>query len=136
LIASRCDFIYQEITPDEGKALFADQPYKLELIDGILSGGVDEDGNPVSEAPKLSIYKSGIFTDLCRGPHVQNSREINPQAVKLLNTAGAYWRGDEKRPMLQRIYGTAFESPKALKEHLAWLEEVIQRIRNHEIPEA
>jgi len=127
LIASRCDFVYQEITPEEGQALFADQPYKLELIDGILSGGVDEDGNPVSEAPALSIYKSGIFTDLCRGPHVQNSREINPQAVKLLNVAGAYWRGDEKRPMLQRIYGTAFESPKALKEHLDWLEEVKKR---------
>jgi threonyl-tRNA synthetase len=127
LIASRCDFVYQEITPEEGKSLFADQPYKLELIDGILSGGVDEDGNPVDEAPALSIYKSGIFTDLCRGPHVQNSREINPQAVKLLNVAGAYWRGDEKRPMLQRIYGTAFESPKALKEHLDWLEEVKKR---------
>ncbi|HQI85227.1 MAG TPA: threonine--tRNA ligase [Anaerolineae bacterium] len=127
LIASRCDFVYQEITPEEGKALFADQPYKLELIDGILAGGVDEDGNPVSEAPVLSIYKSGIFTDLCRGPHVQNSREINPQAVKLLNVAGAYWRGDEKRPMLQRIYGTAFESPKELKEHLDWLEEVKKR---------
>ena len=132
LIAARQDFVYQEITPEEGKVLFADQPYKLELIDGILSGGVDEDGEgaatlPVSEAPALSIYKSGIFTDLCRGPHVQNSREINPQAVKLLNVAGAYWRGDEKRPMLQRIYGTAFESPKALKEHLDWLEEVKKR---------
>ncbi|MFN2284967.1 MAG: threonine--tRNA ligase, partial [Anaerolineae bacterium] len=127
LIADRCDFVYQEITPEEGRELFADQPYKLELIDGILSGGVDEDGNPVSEAPKLSIYKSGIFTDLCRGPHVENSREINPKAVKLLNVAGAYWRGDEKRPMLQRIYGTAFKSPKELKAHLAWLEEVKKR---------
>ncbi len=127
LIASHCDFIYQEITPEEGRALFADQPYKLELIEGILAGGVDEDGNPISEAPKLSIYKSGEFTDLCRGPHVKNSREINPQAVKLLHVAGAYWRGDEKRPMLQRIYGTAFESPKELQAYLDWLEEVKRR---------
>ena len=134
LIAERCDFVYKEITPEEGRKLFADQPYKLELIDGILSGGVDEDGEgaatlPVSEAPKLSIYKSGIFTDLCRGPHVQNSREINPQAIKLLNTAGAYWRGDEKRPMLQRIYGTAWEKAKDLKVYLKHLEEA--KARDH-----
>jgi threonyl-tRNA synthetase len=127
LIAGREDFVYEEITAEKAEALFADQPYKLELIEGIVSGGVDDDGNPVDEPPPLSIYKSGAFVDLCRGPHVQNSREINPQAVKLLNVAGAYWRGDEKRPMLQRIYGTAFESPKALKEHLDWLEEVKKR---------
>lgn len=127
LIAERHDFVYQEISPEEGRAIFADQPYKQELIDGILAGGVDEDGNPVSESPALSIYKSGPFTDLCRGPHVQNSREIHPKAVKLLNVAGAYWRGDEKRPMLQRIYGTAFESPKELREYLNWLEEVKKR---------
>ncbi|HOT92975.1 MAG TPA: threonine--tRNA ligase [Anaerolineae bacterium] len=127
LIAEHHDFVYQEITPEEARRLFADQPYKLELIDGILAGGVDEDGNPVLEAPKLSIYKSGAFIDLCRGPHVRNSREINPQAVKLLNVAGAYWRGDERRPMLQRIYGTAFESPKELKAYLDWLEEVKKR---------
>ena len=127
LIAERHDFVYQEIGPEEGKAIFAGQTYKQELIDGILAGSVDEDGNPVSEAPQLSIYKSGPFTDLCRGPHVQNSREIHPKAVKLLNVAGAYWRGDEKRPMLQRIYGTAFESPKELKVYLDWLEEVKKR---------
>ncbi|MBN2390212.1 MAG: threonine--tRNA ligase [Anaerolineae bacterium] len=134
LIAERQDFVYQEITPEEGKALFAGQPYKLELIEGILSGGVDEDGEgaatlPVSEAPALSIYKSGAFVDLCRGPHVQNSREINPKAVKLLNVAGAYWRGDEKRPMLQRIYGTAWKSDKDLKTYLKYLEEA--KARDH-----
>jgi len=127
LIAARHDFVYQEINAEDARALFAHQTYKLELIDGILAGGVDEDGNPVSEAPKLSIYKSGPFTDLCRGPHVANSREINPKAIKLLNVAGAYWRGDEKRPMLQRIYGTAFESPQELKAYLDWLEEVKKR---------
>ncbi|MBN2002772.1 MAG: threonine--tRNA ligase [Anaerolineae bacterium] len=126
MIAEKHDFVYQEITPEEGKQLFADQPYKIELINDILNRGTDEYGEKTS-TPTLSIYKSGPFTDLCRGPHVANSREINPKAVKLLNTAGAYWRGDEKRPMLQRIYGTAWESPKELREYLDWLEEVKKR---------
>jgi len=126
MIAEKHDFIYQEITPEEGKRLFADQPYKIELINDILERGTDEYGEK-SAAPTLSIYKSGPFTDLCRGPHVANTKEINPKAIKLLNTAGAYWRGDEKRPMLQRIYGTAWESPKELREYLDWLEEVKKR---------
>jgi threonyl-tRNA synthetase len=81
----------------------------------------------LDEAPKLSIYKSGSFVDLCRGPHVSNTGEINPDAIKLLNVAGAYWRGDERRPMLQRIYGTAWESAQQLEEYLAWQEEVERR---------
>ncbi len=127
IIAEGYDFAYQEITEDEARRLFADQPYKLELIEGILAGGVDEDGNPVQERPVLSIYRHGPFVDLCRGPHVSNTREINPDAVKLLNVAGAYWRGDEHRPMLQRIYGTAWETKEQLEEYLAWLEEVEKR---------
>ncbi len=127
IIAEGYEFAYQEITEDEARRLFADQPYKLELIEGILAGGVDEDGNPVQERPVLSIYRHGPFVDLCRGPHVSNTREINPDAVKLLNVAGAYWRGDEHRPMLQRIYGTAWETKEQLEEYLAWLEEVEKR---------
>jgi len=127
IIAAGHDFVYQEISAEEARQLFADQPYKLELIDGILSAGRDEYGEPLEEAPKLSIYRSGPFVDLCRGPHVDNEREINPDAIKLLNVAGAYWRGDERNPMLQRIYGTAWETAAQLEEFLAWREEVEKR---------
>ncbi len=127
IIAEGHDFVYQEIDEEQARRLFADQPYKLELIDGILSAGTDEYGEPLKETPKLSIYRDGSFTDLCRGPHVDNTREINPQALKLLQVAGAYWRGDEHRPMLQRIYGTLWETPKQLRKHLRWLEEVEKR---------
>ncbi len=81
----------------------------------------------MDEEPVLSIYKSGGFVDLCRGPHVANSKEINAKAVKLLNVAGAYWRGDAEKPMLQRIYGTAWQQPKELRAYLDWLEEVKKR---------
>jgi threonyl-tRNA synthetase len=127
IIAEGHDFVRREVSEEKARELFVDQPYKLELIDGILAGGVDEDGNPITGAPKLSIYTSGPFTDLCRGPHVENTRQIRPNAFKLLNVAGAYWRGDENRPMLQRIYGTAWRDRKELKKHLQWLEEVEKR---------
>ncbi len=120
-------FEYEEISPEQAKELFANQPYKLELIRDILQGGTDEYGEKSEEAPKLSIYKSGDFVDLCRGPHVDSSNQINPKAVKLLNVAGAYWRGDADRPMLQRIYGTAWEKPAELQEYIAWIEEVKKR---------
>ncbi len=126
LIAEHHDFIYQEISPEEARKLFADQPYKLELIEDILERGTDEYGERTAQ-PVLSIYKSGPFTDLCRGPHVANSKEINPKAVKLLSVAGAYWRGDADRAMLQRIYGTAWQTPKELRSYLQWREEVQKR---------
>ncbi len=126
LIEEHQDFLYQEINPEKARELFADQPYKLELIADILERGTDEYGEKADE-PKLSIYKTGDFVDLCRGPHVENSKAINPKAVKLLNVAGAYWRGDANRPMLQRIYGTAWQSPKELRQYLTWLEEVKRR---------
>ncbi|GAG00481.1 unnamed protein product, partial [marine sediment metagenome] len=75
IIAEGHDFVYQEIDEGEARRIFADQSYKLELIDGILSAGTDEYGEPLEEAPKLSIYQSGPFVDLCRGPHVGNTRE-------------------------------------------------------------
>jgi threonyl-tRNA synthetase len=127
IIGEGHDFVYQELDEQEARQAFADQPYKLELIDGILATGTDEYGEPLDEEPKLSIYKSGQFVDLCRGPHVDNTEEINPDAIKLLSVAGAYWRGDERRPMLQRIYGTAWETSQQLEEYLAWLEEVEKR---------
>ena len=127
IIAEGHDFTYREIDADEAQRLFADQPYKLELIDDILAGGVDEHGETTEAPPVLSVYQHGPFVDLCRGPHVANTREIDPAAVRLLNTAGAYWRGDERRPMLQRIYGTAWETVQELEEFLAWREEVEKR---------
>ena len=115
------------VTAEEARQLFHDQPYKLELIDGLESGGMDEHGNPLEEKPEFSIYTHDTFIDLCRGPHVVTTKEINPKAIKLISVAGAYWRGDEKRPMLQRIYGTAWETPEELANYLWKLEEAKKR---------
>ncbi|HET7009390.1 MAG TPA: threonine--tRNA ligase [Anaerolineales bacterium] len=120
-------FERKELSADEARRLFANQPFKLELIDGLERGGVDEYGEETSEKPVISIYTHDSFTDLCRGPHVPSTKGIHPDAVKLLSVAGAYWRGDEKRPMLQRIYGTAWQTPEELQAHLAMLEEAKKR---------
>jgi len=127
IIQSGLNFERKVVSADEAKVLFRNQPFKMELIEGLESGEMDDDGNPIDEKPEISIYSQGGFTDLCRGPHVTNSREINPAAIKLLNVAGAYWRGDEKRPMLQRIYGTAWSKPEELKDYLWRLEEAKKR---------
>ncbi len=120
-------FEYSEVSEEEARRLFADQPYKLELIDDILKLGRDEYGEASDAPPTLSVYRHGSFVDLCRGPHVSNSREINPRAIKLLNIAGAYWRGREDRPMLQRIYGTVFPTSEELDAYLARLAEIERR---------
>jgi threonyl-tRNA synthetase len=112
IVAQNVPFTREEVSKDEARRVFAGQPYKLELIDEIPDENV-------------SIYKQGKFTDLCRGPHVGKSGEV--KAFKLLSIAGAYWRGDEKRPMLQRIYGAAFETKAELDEHLKRLEEIETR---------
>lgn len=127
IIQAGVNFEKKVISADEAKQLFHDQPFKLELIEGLESGQLDDDGNPTDEKPEISIYTQGGFTDLCRGPHVENSRQINASAIKLMNVAGAYWRGDEKRPMLQRIYGTAWSKPDELKDYLWRLEEAKKR---------
>lgn len=115
----------------EAKQIFADQPYKLELIAGLEEGGFDEYGEPLAEKPEISIYTHDQFVDLCRGPHVEKTGLINPEAIKLMNIAGAYWRGDENRPMLQRIYGTAWESADDLEQYLWKLEEAKKRDHRH-----
>ena len=115
------------VSIDEARKEFKEQPYKLELLDGLEQGGFDEDGNPIEEVPEISLYTSDTFTDLCRGPHVNHMGQINPKAFKLMKIAGAYWRGDEKRPMLQRIYGTAWTNPKDLKAYLWKLDEAKKR---------
>jgi threonyl-tRNA synthetase len=130
IIREGVEFRRRELTADEARSLFKDEPFKLELIDGILSGSMDE--NAVSEDgarsdPALSAYEHSTFIDLCKGPHVGSSRDIDPDAVKLLSVAGAYWRGDERRPMLQRIYGTAWENADDLKLYLWRIEEAQKR---------
>ena len=129
IVKGKHPFVRREVTPEEARQIFKDQPYKLELIDDILSRGTDEYGNPLPEGgqPKLTTYKHDTFEDLCRGPHVEHTGQIPVNAFKLLNVAGAYWRGDERRPMLQRIYGTAWKTPKELRQYLKWLEEVKKR---------
>jgi len=129
IIKKKYTFTRRELSADEAKALFADQPYKLELIEGLEAGGLDDNGNPLPEGekPVISTYTHDTFVDLCRGPHVDTLGEINPKALKLISIAGAYWRGDEHRQQLQRIYGTAWETPAQLKDYLAKLEEAKKR---------
>lgn len=127
IIGGRFPFEYREVSAAEAKALFADEPYKLELIEGLERGSFDEYGDPLEEAPVISTYKHDTFEDLCRGPHVENTGKIPADGFKLLSVAGAYWRGDEKRPMLQRIYGTAWKNKKDLNAYLNRLEEAKKR---------
>ncbi|HEX9968929.1 MAG TPA: threonine--tRNA ligase, partial [Acidimicrobiales bacterium] len=112
-------FVREEHSRDEGLRLFADQPYKREIIEGV-------DDTEGAEGNVVSAYRNTEqFVDLCRGPHVPSTDRLG--AFKLMRVAGAYWRGDEKRPQLQRIYGTAWESKAALEEHLHRLAEAERR---------
>jgi threonyl-tRNA synthetase len=107
-------FIRRDVSKQEALEYFTrkDDPYKLELIDGLADG-------------TITFYEQGNFTDLCRGPHIPSTGSI--KAVKLLNVAGAYWRGNEKNKMLTRIYGITFPKQKELEEHLLLLEEAKKR---------
>jgi threonyl-tRNA synthetase len=120
-------FVYRQVSADEARRQFADQPYKIELINDLEKGGMDEYGNPTGEPVKISFYTHGPFTDLCRGPHVERTGQINPDALKLMSIAGAYWRGKESNPQLQRIYGTAWETAEQLEQHLWRIEEAKKR---------
>jgi threonyl-tRNA synthetase len=127
IMAEDQPFVRHEHTIDEGLALFADQPFKQEIIEAVGAGHdeVDAAADPGGAAPVSTYWNSPTFTDLCRGPHVPSTKRLGHFA--LMRVAGAYWRGDEKRPQLQRIYGTAWESDKALAEHLHRLEEAERR---------
>jgi threonyl-tRNA synthetase len=114
IIAGNAAFKRLEVSKSEALQLFAEEPFKLELIEGL------EDGT-------ISVYEQGTFRDLCRGPHVDSTRDLRPDAFKLRSIAGAYWRGDEKRPMLTRIYAYAFGSKADLEAHLKMLEEAEKR---------
>ena len=117
VIAANLTFEYSEYTREQALLRNTEEPFKTEIIEGI------PEGEPIS------TYKHGGFEDLCEGPHVESTGKI--PAFKLLNVAGAYWRGDERRNMLQRIYGTAFESQEALDEYLNQLEEA--KLRDHRL---
>jgi len=125
LIKKDLKFEKQIISLAEAKKLFKTQPYKLDLIQELMSGSRTSKGRPTAQ--KLTAYKSGEFTDLCKGPHVKSSKEINPDAFKLTKIAGAYWRGDEKNPMLTRIYGLSFNTQKELEDYLKLQEEAKKR---------
>ncbi len=112
IVKAGAPFQREELTKDDARKLFAKQPYKLELIDDV-------------EGDKVSIYRQDGFVDLCAGPHVERTSEV--KAFKLTNVAGAYWRGDEKRPMLQRIYGVLFDTQSELDEYLHRIAEAEQR---------
>ena len=108
-------FVRREVSRDEAREFFADQKYKIELLDAIPEGEV------------VTMYNQGKFTDLCRGPHVESTKELVPEGFKLLNIAGAYWRGSEKNQMLTRVYGTAWASGKELRAYLDHLADIEKR---------
>ena len=120
-------FLRDELSPGDAMILFEDQPYKREIIERVSTGAADsEDAAEIGGGETISIYRnSDDFVDLCRGPHVPSTGKLG--YYKLMKVAGAYWRGNEKGPMLQRIYGTAWESKAALAEHLHRLEEAEKR---------
>jgi threonyl-tRNA synthetase len=126
-IASDFPFVYRQVDVNEARQLFRDQPYKLELIEGLAQGGVDEYGNESDEPVVISTYRHADFEDLCRGPHLERTGQIPPDAFKLMNVAGAYWRGDEHNPMLQRVYGTAWRNRNELQQYIQMLEEAKRR---------
>ncbi|MBA7502918.1 Threonine--tRNA ligase 1 [subsurface metagenome] len=112
IIDADLPFIREEVSKEKARLLFATQPYKLELINGLPDAIV-------------AIYKQGSFTDLCRGPHIASTGEV--KTFKLTHIAGAYWRGDERQPMLQRIYGVAFDSQAKLEDYLLRQAEAAKR---------
>jgi len=116
ILRRREAFTRRELSKGEALALFAGNPYKTELIEGLPEGET------------ISVYYTGEdFADLCRGPHVENAQALLPWAFRIASVAGAYWRGDEKNPMLQRVYVHAFSDKQGLKSYLAFLEEAHKR---------
>ena len=132
IISNNVKFEKEEMKLKESQKLFTKlkQDYKVELLKDLEKKGTtsitDENFGSVD---KVSIYKTGEFVDLCRGPHIENTSELKNVAFKLTKIAGAYWRGSEKNKMLTRIYGIAFESQKELDDYLKLIEEA--ELRDH-----
>lgn len=128
IISESPAFSQEVISEQAAKRRFSHQPFKLEMIEGILSGSLNDDGlEATNSSPELSIYKHSDFIDLCSGPHVREAGEIPIDGFKIHRLAGAYWKGDAGNPMLQRIYALCFESKKELNRHLLFLKEAKRR---------
>ncbi|MCL4487892.1 MAG: threonine--tRNA ligase [Chloroflexi bacterium] len=128
VIESKYPFVRNELSIEEARRKFADQPFKVELIDALARGEMGEHGEAGAQpATQVSTYQDGTFVDLCRGPHIANTGLVPLDAFKLLSIAGAYWRGNEKNPQLTRIYGTVWPSKAQLDEYLWKLEEAKKR---------
>jgi threonyl-tRNA synthetase len=127
IVSGKHAFVRSEVSAVEAKQIFAGQQYKLDLIEGLEKGGVDEYGEASEGPPVISTFQHDKFVDLCRGPHLENTGQIPPDAFKLLSVAGAYWRGDEHNPMLQRIYGTVWPNKQQLEAYIFKLEEAKRR---------
>jgi len=127
IIREHQEMEYRELSADEARKEFASQPYKLELIDLISQGGLDDNLEKAEGPVTISTYRNGAFEDLCRGPHVGNTGDLDPEAIKLTRFSAAYWRGDERNDALQRIYGTAWKTKEELDDYLHRLEEAKKR---------
>jgi threonyl-tRNA synthetase len=126
IIAAGQRFHRRAVDAEQARSTFASQPYKLEIIDRAVAGEVSGEEAGDAAGPEITVYENdGGFVDLCRGPHLPSTAAI--PAFRLMRTAAAYWRGDEKNRQLQRIYGTAWESAEALEAHLHFLEEAERR---------
>ena len=134
-VSEKLAFLRSEMPIDEAIEKFADmsQDYKVELLNDLKSRGTTavadlEDENLVGESvDTVSVYMTGEFVDLCRGPHIEDTGQIRADAFKLTRVSGAYWRGDQSRDQLQRVYGVAFETKKELKQYFVRLEEAKKR---------
>lgn len=130
IVRAGCKFKRKEVSRSEAEEIFSRQPFKLELIEAIVGGNLDDNGNSVptnDEPSSLSVFSHSDFIDLCKGPHVSCSDEIDPNALKVLSVAGAYWRANERNPMLSRIYATAWDSEEELHRYLKIREEKLNR---------
>lgn len=133
MISRNLGFARTELSAAAAKQQFAQQPFKLELINDLVTKGttvfdeLEQSDGKQKPSATITTYQTGAFVDLCRGGHVESTKDINPDAFMLTKTAGAYWRGSEKNPMLQRIYGVAFSTKKELDDYLKLQEEMKKR---------
>jgi len=126
IIKGKHPFQVREVSADEGREIFKDNPYKLELING-LAKGQDEYGNASAAPPMITVYTQDKFTDLCRGPHVANTGNLDTKGFKITQVTGSYWRGDSKNKMLKRFHAVAWANADDLKAHLDRVEEAAKR---------
>jgi threonyl-tRNA synthetase len=127
IIKGKHPFRVREVSAEEGRQIFKDNPYKLELIEGLAKGGKDEYGNAIAGPPMITVYTQDTFTDLCRGPHVESTGNLDPKGFKIEQVTGSYWRGKSDNKMLKRFHATGWASEADLKAYLARLEEAARR---------